>query len=121
MTPQTLFTITGVIFGALATLVTWGFITGRFVQRRESDGEAITALRLEFNRRFDDANKEMSKATSYMQTLESRVNLNFVGREVADARFAEHRRELDALHADAKDLRRAVDGLKDANNHKYRS
>ena len=105
---QTILSITGAVCAVLITLVTWGFITGRFVARRENDFHELDKFMLEVNRRFDEANKEMSRAMSHVQTLESRFSRDFMSRDIGDTRFGEHRRELDHLRSE---LERLKDGL----------
>lgn len=93
----------------LVTLTTWGFFSGRFSGGVESRAarlaEELRDYKIDTSRRFDDANERLSKAMSYVQSLESRCLAEFLHREVAEARFSELRREYNRLQVELDRLR----------------
>lgn len=107
MDMQTAILIVTAACTVVVTIATWGFVTGRFVAKTDPEifSQAMNGFRIDVSRRFDEAGKELSKAMTYVQGMESRFTREFLARELAESRFNEHRRELDRLQRELDALR----------------
>lgn len=116
MSIETWLAIIGAACTATVTVTTWGFFTGRFSGGAEEKArrlaDDLSEYKAETLRRFNDANRETSKAWSYVQTIEARFMRDYASRELVDARFAEHRREFDRLRIE-------MDRFKDVCNGRH--
>ena len=107
MDVQTAILIVTAACTVVVTIATWGFATGRFVAQSNPDQftNALNSLRADVSRRFDEAGKELSKAMTYVQGMESRFLREFINRELADTQFAAIHRELDQLRQELRAIK----------------
>lgn len=96
--------LVGILCTAALTVLTWSYLRGKIDGAASALDKSVADEFREFKRdtlrRFDDAGRETSKAWTYMQGLESKFIREFMSRDTADIRFAEHRRDLDRLNAE---------------------
>lgn len=116
---------------ALSAVVLWGFVTGKWVQGREDDHDAIARLRQEFDKRWESDRAEVARLRQDFEKVEQerrmwseRVNVDIgklQGQAVAeeklylvqlqhmDDRVRSLQDELEALAIRFLDMQRQID------------
>lgn len=119
MTPQVMIALVGLVMSVIVALLTWGFATGNFTGTERTVlanlAKELSDHKIDCSRRFDDAGSETSKAWSYVQGLEvkieSRCIREFAPRELTDERFSRHNEAIDFIRTEQKTLRGDIGDL----------
>lgn len=104
-------TLAGIVCTIVVTVTTWGFLTGKWSTSESGRVsrliERMDALEESCERRFDNANRECSKAMGFVQACEERFKKEFANGPVTEERFAENHRDHERFTRDIENERRA--------------